>query len=416
MVLRNIALRLAAVVVLTAASASAQSTFTRPGLIEQIDAVLDASAFSNATWGAYAVDVDTDEVLYARLPHASMIPASNMKLVTTAAALDALGPGYRFRTRLYMEGDVEYGTLNGQLVVRGSGDPRFGGRYRGDDLPRVFEAWAADLVALGVRNVTGPILVADDAVEEPDTHFARRLKRALRDAGVGLGSDAVISHAGLFQPEYRRMTLASVHDSPPLSDFVELTNTESDNLYAERILKAVGANAFPNRGPVSEALRSRAADAFLQRIGVDLRGIYVADGSGLSRDNRLTPHGVSVLLREMWRHPDAATQRAFVTSLPLGGHTGTLKRRYSAGDARGNVRAKTGYIRRVRTLSGYVTTATDRTVVFSLMCNGYTVQTRRVNRAQDAVVELLADYEGRAAPRGSAMRRTRPQRRVSVDG
>ena len=96
----------------------------------------------------------------------------------------------------------------------------------------------------------------------------------------------------------------------------------------------------------------------------------------------------------MYEHPDRATRDAFVWSLPLGGETGTLARRYRAGDARGNVRAKTGYISGVRTLSGYVTSERGHTIAFSLLCNDYRTRTSRVNRAQDAVVELLADYVG----------------------
>ena len=145
----------------------------------------------------------------------------------------------------------------------------------------------------------------------------------------------------------------------------------------------------------TQELRAAAVGSFLRRIDVDPRMAVVADGSGLSRENRLSPAGIVELLAVMWTHPARATREAFVASLPVGGVTGTLERRYRRGDARGNVRAKTGYIREVRTLSGYVTTAAGRELAFSLMCNGYTVRTSRVNRAQDAVVELLADFEGR---------------------
>ena len=413
MVFRRL-LSLVAAFALTAAAVSAQATFDRAHLIRAIDEQFDASAFSNATWGAYAVDVDTDEVLYARVPYASLIPASNMKLVTTAAILDALGPDYRFKTRLYYDGEIEGGLIDGPLVIRGSADPRFGGRYTGSDLTRAFHGWVDDLVALGVQNIAGPIVVADDAIDEPDTYFVSRFARVLRDRGIGMGSSRAEVHQGLFPPEYRRLTLASVHESPPLRVFVDKTNTDSDNLYAERLLRALATHEFPGRGPIPAHLRSQAADSFLDKIGINVRDFVVADGSGLSRENRLTPHGITVLLRAMWHHEDSETQRAFVRSLPVGGRTGTLERRYASGDARGNVRAKTGYIRRVRTLSGYVTTTTGRTVAFSLMCNGYTVRTRRVNRAQDAVVELLADYEGAPNVRGQAQRRTRPERRGRI--
>jgi D-alanyl-D-alanine carboxypeptidase/D-alanyl-D-alanine-endopeptidase (penicillin-binding protein 4) len=165
-------------------------------------------------------------------------------------------------------------------------------------------------------------------------------------------------------------------------------------MYAERILRTVASAIYPSPGPVRPSLRSRAADPLLERLGINPVTFVVADGSGLSRSNRLTPIGIVRLLEGMHEHPDPATRDAFVRSLPLGGFTGTLDRRYRAGDARGNVRAKTGYIRGVRTLSGYVTTARNHTIAFSILCNDYRTRTSRVNQAQDEVVELLADYLG----------------------
>ncbi len=119
---------------LLAVGASAQPTSSQAGLAELIDGVLDARSFDDAYWGAYVVDLDTGRELYDRNGSRRFIPASNMKLLTTAAALDALGPGFRYPTRLYADGDVQNGTLLGSLVVRGSGDPTFGGRFRDGDL------------------------------------------------------------------------------------------------------------------------------------------------------------------------------------------------------------------------------------------------------------------------------------------
>ncbi len=370
--------------------------------------MLNDEAFDDALWGAFIVDVETEEVLYARNPSDLFIPASNMKLVTTAAALDDLGPDYRFLTRLYLDGDVEDGTLNGALVVRGGGDPRFGGRNSGRDLALIFQQWADRLKALGVHEVTGPLVVADDVMENPNTYFLSRLRRIFRNAEIDLLSDSLYVYTEGIYPDYSRYRLVATHESPRLSAFVAETNTDSNNLYAERILRTLAVHTFSSPGPVSAVRRRGAADPFMQRIGLLQNTYVVADGSGLSRDNRLTPFGIALLLQEMWHHPNPATREAFVRSLPVGGSTGTLRRRYASGDARGNVRAKTGYINSVRTLSGYVTTASGRIVVFSLLCNGYTVRTSRVNQAQDAVVELLADYEGRQSIRGSAMRRASP--------
>ncbi len=390
MVLRRLfALLFAATLAL---AASAQTTITPSGLGFEIDRVLDDEAFEGAIWGVYIMDPETGEVLYERNAELPLIPASNMKLVTTAAALDELGPEYHFRTRLYYHGDVSDGVLTGGLTIRGGGDPRFGGRRDLAALDGVFEQWADSLKAHGIRSVQGSISLADDAIAQPAAHFVSRMRRVLRAEGISLEAreTIVLDQA----PVYRTLTRAAIHDSPPLAAFVTTTNESSNNMYAERILRTLTANLYPSMGPAPAIFRAEAATPFLLRVGVNPRHITVADGSGLSRDNRMTPIGIAGILQGMWEHPDPRTSQAFMGSLPLGGRTGTLRRRFTSGDARNNVRAKTGYISRVRTLSGYVATANGRQLVFSLMCNGYTVSKSRVNRAQDEVVELLADYEG----------------------
>ncbi len=386
--------RLSALILLAllASAASAQTSFTRYGLSDRIDEILGARAFQGATWSVYVEDLDAARVLYQRNAYAPMMPASNMKLVTTAAALDVLGPDFRYRTRVYLDGPLQYGTLSGSVVVRGSGDPSFIGRAR--DLEPVFRAWADSLYDAGVRNVLGTISLADDVMDNPSSRFVATLRGALRDRGITIHGQGVDEYAPGVFPEYERMQPVASYRSPPLAAFVSLTNTESDNAYAERILRTVAAFVYPSPGPVRPGLRARAANGTLQRLGVAPSTVVVADGSGLSRSNRLTAVGLVQLLRGMHEHPDAATRDAFVRSLPLGGFTGTLGRRYGSGDARGNVRAKTGYIRGVRTLSGYITTSRGQTLAFSILCNGYSTQTRRVSRAQDEVVELLADYAG----------------------
>ena len=375
-----------------ASAASAQTAYTRYGLSDRVDEILNARAFHGALWGLYVEDLDTGRVLYERNAYAPMMPASNMKLVTTAAALDALGPGFRYQTRLYLDGPLAYGTLSGDLVVRGAGDPSFIGRAR--DLRGVFGAWADSLHDAGVRNVLGTIVLADDVMDNPSTRFVRTLRDELRERGITVHGDGVGAYPPGVQPEYQAMRPVASYRSPPLAAFVGRTNTESDNAYAERILRTVAAFVYPSPGPVRPGLRARAANPMLERFGVDPRSVVVADGSGLSRDNRLTAAGIVGLLRGMHRHPDAGTRDAFVRSLPLGGFTGTLGRRYGSGDARGNVRAKTGYISGVRTLSGYITNSRGHTLAFSILCNGYSTRTRTVSRAQDQIVELLADYAG----------------------
>ena len=483
--------------VLWAAAAAAQPTSSRAALAGQIDQVLDATAFSDAYWGAYVVDLDADRVLFDRNATKRFIPASNMKLLTTAAVLDALGPDFRYTTRLYADGDVQNGTLTGGLVVRGAGDPTFGGRYSDGDLTRTFRQWADSLKAQGIRRVQGVVVGDDDVFDDvhlgqgwqwddlvwyygaeisglqynegtvhvrlrgtspgatarldadPDFGYVRFVNRSTTTEGGGIreGYDRALSGnvftittsvpagrteteelsivnpteyfvstmVGVFEsqgitvtgeqvdvdewgrrPRYDAMRQIASHTSPPLSEIAMQTNTDSNNLYAEHLLRTLGAYVYQGSDlPTGSAFAGYAAmEPFLQRIGVDPESFRVADGSGLSALNRLTPAGLVAVLRGMHQHADRATSRAYYQSLAVGGQTGTLERRYRSGDARGNVHAKTGYISGARTLSGFVTSASGHTIAFSLLCNNYTVSTSTVNRAQDRIVEMLADYQG----------------------
>lgn len=483
-----------------ASAASAQASYTASSLYDRIDAVLRHQDFDDATWGALVVDLQTGRTLYTANERRRFIPASNMKLVTTAAALDALGPQFRYTTRLYAQGTIAHGTLTGSLVVRGSGDPTFGGRYTGGDLTATFRQWADSLRAHGIRRVIGPVVGDDDAFDDvglgtgwswddlpwyyaaeasglqfnegiatltalggdvgepatlsldpdvgyvtlvnrtttvpadsaaredisrvlsenvftvasavpagetasariavvnPTTYFVRALRAVLRQRGIEVEGESVDVDAWGQRPSYDQMTRIATHVSPPLTAIVGVTNDESNNLYAEHLMRTLGAEmpTFPRRWPIgSHEAGVAVVEPFLERLEIDPDALTIADGSGLSAMNRLTPQAIVSLLTGMFHHPDRAVWDAFYRSLPLGGVTGTLANRYASGDARGNVRAKTGYISGARTLSGYVNAANGHVIVFSLLCNDYSVPTSRVNRAQDAIVEMLADYAGR---------------------
>ena len=483
-------------------AAVAQPTSTPAGLADRIAEVLGDDDFDDAFWGALVVDLETGRTLYAANEGRRFIPASNMKLVSTAAVLDALGPDFRYTTRLYADGTISNGTLLGSLVVRGSGDPTFGGRYTGGDLTLTFREWADSLSARGVRRVVGPVVGDDDAFDEmgldgrlgkgwswddlvygyaaeasglqfgegtvtvttrgtvagrpgevsvspdvgyvtlvnrtttlpggavrdgyarelssnvftvttavpagetadealaivnPTEFFVRTLVAVLQQRGIEVDGEAVDVDDWGQRPRYTTMTRIATHRSPPLASIVAVTNEESNNLYAEHLLRTVGAYQYgdDDLAPGSVAAGVAASEPFLRRMGVDPFSLTIADGSGLSNLNRLTPEAIIALLTGMHNHPNRRVWDAFYSSLPRGGYTGTLRSRYRAGDARGNVRAKTGFISGARTLSGYVTADNGHLLAFSLLCNHYSTSTARVNRAQDAIVELLADYNGR---------------------
>lgn len=138
----------------------------QPSLTAQIDALLDVPAYEDAHWGVQVVNLETGQTLYRRDEGKLFIPASTQKLLTTAAALDLLGPTFRYVTPLYLDGRVEGSTLIGNLVVRGVGDPTIGGRYTEGDKTLTFRAWADALRARGITRITGNVLGDDDVFDE----------------------------------------------------------------------------------------------------------------------------------------------------------------------------------------------------------------------------------------------------------
>ena len=185
-------------------------------------------------------------------------------------------------------------------------------------------------------------------VEDPALFAATVLREMLQRAGVEVKGKAV---RGL-KPE--GASLAAFHESVSLREMLPLLNKPSDNLIAETLLKTLGAE-FKGRGS-----SSKGADVemeFLKQAGLDMTAISIVDGSGLARMNYISPHNLATLLAYMYRHKDS---KLYIDSLPIAGVDGTLRSRMKDTAAAGNCHAKTGYISRVRTLSGYVTSKAGR--------------------------------------------------------
>ncbi len=469
----------------------------------QLDALLDDPDFADAHWGVHVLDLATGETLYARNAQKNFIPASVMKLFSTAAALDGLGPDFRYTTTLYLDGEVRDGTLTGHLVVRGSGDPtisdrRFEKNYpRDGDAAALFRAWADSLKARGVTFVSDHVIGDDDvfddtelgngwawddepspyaaeisglsfnegrvtvtatgtrvgrranlridggtdyvyfinrtetvgrraganrevrrerggntfwiesevpqgrslshtvSVHNPTRYFAHVLRETLVAEGVYVDGDPVDLDDWLDKPNYRRLVPVATHTSRPLREIVALTNKESQNLYAEHLLKTLGAVRCPAERPEAMDCGSawaglRAARPLFERAGLDLETMRLRDGSGMSPYNAVAPEDVTALLRTMWVHPDPAVTEAYFGSFAVGGEDGTLERRFRQGPARRNVRAKTGTVTGAKNLAGVVTTAGGTPLAFALLANNFGTTSSRVVRAQDALVEVLA--------------------------
>lgn len=136
-----------------------------PTIAATLDSIFNDTAFASAHWGVLVRSLESGETLYARNAGRMFVPASNMKIVTAAAALEALGPEYRYTTRVAAAGEVRDGVLHGDLVVIGGGDPTISERFHGD-VRTVFRAWADSLRAHGVRRITGAVIGNDDVFDD----------------------------------------------------------------------------------------------------------------------------------------------------------------------------------------------------------------------------------------------------------
>ncbi|MDZ4698716.1 MAG: D-alanyl-D-alanine carboxypeptidase/D-alanyl-D-alanine-endopeptidase [Rhodothermales bacterium] len=254
---------------------------------------------------------------------------------------------------------------------------------------------ATNAIRIATELPAGRIDTTALAVTNPTLYFVHVLRDVLRANRIDVRGEILDVDDLSLKPNYASASRLFSHTSPPLARIVEVINKESQNLYAEQVLRTLGVvrpQPDPDLDPASTEMGIEAARYTYARAGVDTSRIQLVDGSGLSRMNLVTAEMTASLLRYMWRHPDAAVRQAFLASLPVAGVDGTLERRLRTGPALRNVRAKTGTLTGASALSGYVTSAAGTPLLFVLMSNNHTVRAGAVQRTQDAVVQLLARY------------------------
>ena len=147
---------------LSSPAPATRSTGSNAELRAMIDSLADAPAFANAHWGILIVDPTSGDTLYSRNAGKLFMPASNMKILTSATALAQLGADYRFRTTFAARGAVSGGTLAGDLVVIGRGDPSVSDHMLGNAMAPL-RAIADSIVARGIRHITGRVVALGDA-------------------------------------------------------------------------------------------------------------------------------------------------------------------------------------------------------------------------------------------------------------
>ena len=240
---------------------------------------------------------------------------------------------------------------------------------------------------------------AEVAMADPPKAFGDWLKRTLEQRGVPVSGKVRVVHGWEGLPS---MTWDE-RPSETLGRRLALCLKPSQNLHAQLLLAEVGRQAEREQAPGASPTSARSHDewglaqlpGFLARVGIPETAVRLEEGSGLSRGNRVTPAATAELLRFMGAHRQ---HRVWRDSLPVGGVDGTLRHRFKTGPAHGRVRAKTGTLRGVFALGGYVTTARGEELIFAVHANQSQADPR-ARAALDRFVEVLAGFDDRPPER-----------------
>lgn len=356
-------------------------------------------------------------VAYADMPRN---PASTMKLVTSYAALGVLGPTYRWPTEIYTTGNLMGDTLQGDVIIKGYGNPDF----RETDFRQLLQA----LRARGIRNIAGNFVVdksyfnvppqaaidgnaAADYNAQPEAllynergscyempNKAGQIQKVCplpprngSDLNANLFGDfwkiwvgemGGHLHGGLqVQTVPAGAQLVSTHLSQPLSNVLVEINKESNNVKARQVLLSMGAKQFGAPGTTQKG--AGAVGQFMESRGLRFSNLKIENGSGLSRVERISTREMGEMLVDAYNSP---YRDELMRSMAILGVDGTVKSRLKNLAGRGKF--KTGTLRDVRALAGYLTAANGQTYVIALLHNDANIRAA-AKEAHDELVEWV---------------------------
>jgi serine-type D-Ala-D-Ala carboxypeptidase/endopeptidase (penicillin-binding protein 4) len=469
-------------------------------LRSQVDAILRATPAKRGFWGIEVVRLSDGRILYARNADHLFEPASTMKLFTTAAALTKLGPDFIFRTTVESSAPPDAEGRVPDLIMVGRGDPNLGGRALPYHLKTEarspadtdFERLADQVVAKGVREVTGNIIADDSyyvylpygsdwsiddtvwgygapitalafndnslklrvlpasaagapaeitlepvadyyrikgevettsasapakvfvehapgsaeldvwghipldshevdedvAIQNPPRLIGEMFRRLLGQRGVKVDGQVVVRRempyavaatlGAASKPAVRN--ILAEHDSLPLREDIRVTLKVSQNLHAEMLLRTMGRE-LSGEGSLKAGVQI--LDNFVQEINISPDEVYLAGGSGLSRDALVSPDALIKLLEFMAR---ANHFKDFFDALPVAGVDGTLADRFENSGARGHIHAKTGSLEHVNSLAGYMDSPRGGRLAFVIIGNNHALP----SAAAIAVIDRIA--------------------------
>lgn len=371
----------------------ADCTDTSKPLPQRIQELLDNDIFDRTQVGIYVYDLTADTLVFTHNEQQCMRPASNEKLMTAITALNDLGVLYEYRTRLYttsIPADSD-SIFTGHIYIRAGYDPLLDG----DDL----RAFAQSLKKHRIFRLQQPIVLDlsmkddkrlgwgwcwdDDEVPTTpllyrnDDKFTDNLRRIFREEGIDW--DGTVTEDTT--PNTATLLLTRTHN---IDQVLLPMMKKSNNSMAESLFYQLAAQKGKSRAGRKQAVAHY--NTLIRHIGLDPTHYQIADGSGLSLYNYLSPELLGRMLRYAYKNDDI--YRHLLPSLPIAGEDGTLRKRMRGSAAQGNVRAKTGTVEGVSTLSGYLTTATGNLLCFSIMNQGIR-HTSTGRNFQDRVCKAL---------------------------
>ena len=318
----------------------------------RLDAILKSRQFLTTQIGLQVYDLTADSVIYQYNERQQMRPASTMKMINAVTAFNADDLNAFVESVKKMGVDTIRGNIYADLSMKDS-DKWGEGWCWDDDNPSL-----------------SPLLVGKK------DRFLSRFLQELRNARIVLIGDTLRGAT----PSGAREICARFHT---MDQILSRMMKNSDNLYAESMFYQLAASG--NRKATAKTGREQ-VNRLIQKMGMNPGNYYIADGSGLSLYNYVSPELEVAFLRYAYRNGNIYSQ--LLPSMPIAGVDGTLENRMRTGFARGNVKAKTGTVTGVSALAGYLTAANGHRLCFSIINQGQRKATT-IRPYQDRICEAL---------------------------
>ena len=438
--------------------------------------VLKKHKLPTSSMSVYIKQIDSKTPLIDYQSNISRNPASVMKLVTTLAGLELLGPAYDWETNFYYEGILSNSVLQGDLKIKGGGDPFF---TRENFWHSLFSLQSKDL-----KHIKGNLIIDNSMLEmeqgnpgqfdkkpyraynafpdaallnftaqqfiflpqsqnvkiyadPPSSNLEIRNKLKLvkgRCRGIGHAVRMRVRHQGLktiteFTGNYpsqcgtrellrsvsnnsvfafgvfkslwesmdgtitgtvkhgivgQNVQLLHTHHSRPLTDIIQYVNKHSNNVMARQLLLTIGKESYGEPGTKQNS--QRVIKDWLSQKGIDSKGIVIENGAGLSRVARFSALSMGRLLELAYRSP---LRPEFLSSLPIAGVDGTMRKRFKGTIPEGKMRLKTGLLNDVRSMAGYVTTKSGKEYIVVSFQNHPGVQNWTGTEVQNVLLHWL---------------------------